>query len=186
MTTQPLINNTLSQKAKKDISTSEKIILGIDPGLTVTGFGVVKGEKRPEVVSAGEIKPIPNKSIPQKLGIIFHRIEEVVRETSPDAVAVEGIFYAKNVKNAIKLGHARGVILLAAARADVPVFEYSPREVKMAATGYGGAEKSQVEMMIMEILNLNKGEIGNHACDALAVALCHLHTSGPLDIREGL
>ncbi len=143
--------------------------------MTVTGYGVITGGKLPTVVSAGEIKPAPRLTMAEKLETIFRETEEVIEKTSPDAVAVEGIFHAKNVKSVIKLGHARGVILLAAARAGLVVYEYSPREVKAAATGYGAAEKLQVEKMIKRILEL-PNDVGSHACDALAVALCHLHT----------
>lgn len=160
-------------------------VLGVDPGITVTGYGVVSGDKSPSVITAGEIKPDLKLTMAEKLDLIFRRIEDVIGETSPDAVAAEGLFYSKNAMSVIKLGHARGIIFLASARAKIPIYEYSPREVKSAATGYGGAEKGQVEAMIKKLFCLTE-ETGNHMCDALAVALCHIHTFGSIKTLEGL
>jgi crossover junction endodeoxyribonuclease RuvC len=98
------------------------------------------------------------------------------------AAAVEGLFHAKNAASAFKLAHARGVVFLAAARRGIPIFEYSPLEVKSAVTGYGSAEKPQVEAMIRALLSL-EGNLSHHACDALAVAVCHLHTDGDRTLR---
>ncbi|MBN2225117.1 MAG: crossover junction endodeoxyribonuclease RuvC [Deltaproteobacteria bacterium] len=151
-----------------------RIIVGIDPGLTVTGYGVIRGGETLQVVSKGEIRPGADLSFARRLDVIFSGIERILAESAPEAVAVEGLFHAKNVSSAFKLAHARGVVLLAAARRDVPVFEYSPREVKSAVTGYGAAEKGQVESMIRAILCI-EGKVSSHACDALAVALCHHH-----------
>ncbi len=148
--------------------------MGIDPGLTVTGYGVIRGGETLQVVSKGEIRPGVDLSFARRLNVIFSGIEEILAESSPEAVAVEGVFHAKNASSAFKLAHARGVVFLAAARRNVPIFEYSPREVKSAVTGYGAAEKGQVESMIRAILCI-EGKISNHACDALAVALCHHH-----------
>jgi len=150
------------------------VIVGIDPGLTVTGYGVIRGGKTLSVVSKGEIRPGTALSFERRLDVIFSGIERVLADADPEAVAVEGLFHAKNVSSAFKLAHARGVVFLAAARRDVPVFEYSPREVKSAVTGYGAAEKGQVESMIRTILCI-EGKVSGHACDALAVALCHHH-----------
>jgi crossover junction endodeoxyribonuclease RuvC len=148
--------------------------VGIDPGLTVTGYGVIRGGETLQVVSKGEIRPGGDLSFARRLDVIFSGIEEILYESSPEAVAVEGVFHAKNASSAFKLAHARGVVFLAAARRNVPVFEYSPREVKSAVTGYGAADKGQVESMIRAILCI-EGKVSNHACDALAVALCHHH-----------
>jgi crossover junction endodeoxyribonuclease RuvC len=122
----------------------------------------------------GEIRPRSNLPLGMRLDAIFSGIHGVLAEFSPDALAVEGLFHAKNVATALTLAHARGVVFLAAARSNVPVFEYSPREVKSAVTGYGAAEKGQVESMIRVILCI-EGKVSSHACDALAVALCHHH-----------
>jgi crossover junction endodeoxyribonuclease RuvC len=130
----------------------------------------------------GEIRPQAGLSFARRLAVIFEGIEGVIGETEPAAAAVEGLFHAKNTASAFKLAHARGVVFLAAARRGIPVFEYSPLEVKAAVTGYGAAEKVQVEAMIRALLRI-KGKASGHACDALAVAVCHLHTDKGRAIR---
>jgi crossover junction endodeoxyribonuclease RuvC len=134
------------------------------------------------VISKGEIRPKADLPLSQRLDAIFSGIQHILTESSPDALAVEGLFHAKNVSSALTLAHARGVVFLAAARYDIPVFEYSPREVKSAVTGYGAAEKGQVESMIRVILCV-EGKVSSHACDALAVALCHYHGARFREIR---
>jgi crossover junction endodeoxyribonuclease RuvC len=151
--------------------------------VTVTGYGVVCRERDVSVRALGEIKPRSTDALSEKLAHIYREIEGIIAETGPDAVAVEGLFHAKNVKSAISLGHARGVLLLASARSNIPVYEYAPREVKAAATGYGGAGKDQVGAMVRRLLCLD-GDIGDHACDALAVAMCHMHSMGPLGMKK--
>jgi len=159
------------------------VIVGIDPGITVTGYGVIRGGETLQVVSTGEIRPGADLSLAQRLDTIFSGIDHILMESAPEALAVEGLFHAKNVSSALKLAHARGVVFLAAARRAVPVFEYSPREVKSAVTGYGAAEKGQVESMIRAILCI-EGRVSNHACDALAVALCH-HYGARFRVLQG-
>jgi crossover junction endodeoxyribonuclease RuvC len=149
--------------------------VGIDPGITVTGYGVICGEEPLQVISMGEVRPGVVLTLGERLDIICSGIERILDQTSPEAVAVEGLFHAKNAASAFKLAHARGVVFLAAARRGIPVFEYAPREVKSAVTGYGAAEKAQVESMVRAILCI-KGKTSEHICDALAVAVCHLHT----------
>lgn len=148
--------------------------MGVDPGITATGYGVIRGGKTLQVVSKGEIRPKADLPLAQRLDAIFSGIQSILLEFPPDALAVEGLFHAKNAASSLTLAHARGVVFLAAARCGVPVFEYSPREVKSAVTGYGAAEKGQVESMIRTILCI-EGKVSGHACDALAVALCHHH-----------
>lgn len=161
----------------------EYIILGIDPGVTVTGYGAVCRGRVVSVRALGEIKPARGAALSEKLAHIYLEIERIISEVRPDAVAVEGLFHAKNVKSAISLGHARGVLLLASARSSIPVYEYAPREVKAAATGYGAAGKDQVGAMVRRFLCLDC-DIGDHACDALAVAMCHMHSMGPLGMKK--
>jgi len=151
--------------------------------VTVTGYGVVCRGRDVSVRATGEIKPRQGDALSEKLAHIYREIEGIIAETGPDAVAVEGLFHAKNVKSAIRLGHARGVLLLASARSNIPVYEYAPREVKAAATGYGAAGKDQVGAMVKRFLCLD-GDIGDHACDALAVAVCHMHSMGPLGMKK--
>ncbi len=150
--------------------------LGIDPGSRVTGYGIVEqAGGRIVRVDHGEIRIKKGEPFTRCLSRIFDELTEVIGRTKPDAVAIEDIFYGKNVKSLIKQGHVRGVALLAASRSGLPVHEYSPLEVKKAVVGYGRAEKQQVQVMIQAILRL--GEIlPEDASDALAVAICHTNT----------
>ncbi len=150
--------------------------LGIDPGSRVTGYGIVEqAGGRIVRVDHGEIRIKKGEPFTRCLSRIFDELNEVIGRTKPDAVAIEDIFYGKNVKSLIKQGHVRGVALLAASRSGLPVHEYSPLEVKKAVVGYGRAEKQQVQVMVQAILKL--GEIlPEDASDALAVAICHTNT----------
>ncbi len=152
------------------------IILGIDPGLSVTGYGVVAVDGgKARCVDFGGIYPASRAPLAEKLQRIYAGIKEVVEAYHPDAVAIEDIFYHENVKTAIVMGHARGVSILAAQQAQVPVFEYSPREVKMSVGGSGAASKQQVQAMVQTLLRLPELPRPFDAADALAVALCHFH-----------
>ena len=149
------------------------IVLGIDPGSRITGYGVVE-KKRKGIISitGGEITAKGNETLSIRLKKIHDNLIEIMRVFTPDAVALEDIFYGKNVKSLIKLGHVRGVIILAASHSNIPVFEYTPLEVKKAVVGYGRAEKNQVQKMVKVILNLDKLPPVDTS-DALAVAICH-------------
>lgn len=154
------------------------IILGIDPGSVVTGYGYVEASRRPRLVEAGCIRPIANVPFERRLLDIHERFEELVLRRRPDAVAVEAAFYGANVQTLMKMCHARGTILTALARAGVAFFEYAPREVKKAVVGNGNASKEQVQFMVEKVL----GPVGDDApldvTDAIAVALCHAHRHG--------
>jgi crossover junction endodeoxyribonuclease RuvC len=142
----------------------------------VTGYGIVEqAGGRIVRVDHGEIRIKNGEPFTRCLSRIFDELTEVILRTKPDAVALEDIFYGKNVKSLIKQGHVRGVALLAASRSGVPVHEYTPLEVKKAVVGYGQAEKQQVQMMIRAILKLPE-TLPPDASDALAVAICHTHT----------
>jgi len=150
--------------------------LGIDPGSRVTGYGVVEqAGGRIVRVDHGEIRIRNGEPFTRCLSRIFDALMEVILRTRPDAIALEDIFYGKNVKSLIKQGHVRGVALLAASRSGVPAYEYTPLEVKKAVVGYGQAEKHQVQMMIRAILQLEE-TLPPDASDALAVAVCHTNT----------
>jgi crossover junction endodeoxyribonuclease RuvC len=147
-------------------------VLGIDPGSTCTGYGVLEelgGE--PRVIASGVIRT-PKGSLSVRLNEIFTGLEEVISVHRPDAVAVEEVFHARNPKSALVLGHARGVALLAAGRAGVCVHEYSTRRVKQTVTGHGNADKRQVHSILEAMLGELPAQLD--ASDALAVALCHL------------
>ncbi|HSD95446.1 MAG TPA: crossover junction endodeoxyribonuclease RuvC, partial [Syntrophales bacterium] len=148
----------------------------IDPGSRVTGYGIVEqAGGRIVRVDHGEIRIKKGEPFTRCLSRIYDELTEVIDRPKPEAVAIEDIFYGKNVKSLIKQGHVRGVALLAASRNGLPVHEYSPLEVKKAVVGYGRAEKQQIQVMVQAILSL--GEIlPEDASDALAVAICHTHT----------
>ena len=152
------------------------VILGIDPGSVIAGFGAIETENRKtRLIDCGCIRTHAKLSFAQRLQKIYGELAEALARIRPDEVAVEDIFYSKNVKSALKIGHARGVILLAAADAGLPIAEYSPREVKKAVVGSGSASKEQVQFMVKRILALKETPQPYDTTDALAVALCHAH-----------
>ena len=149
------------------------LILGIDPGSHITGYGVIdkKGNYLRHIIH-GEVKPRKDSLLSTVLSFIYQHLSEVIVENSPQAIALENIFYGKNVRSLIKQAHVRGVIIFAGAGKGIPVFEYSPLEVKKAVVGYGRAEKRQVQIMVKAILKLPTLPPVD-AADALAVAICH-------------
>lgn len=150
------------------------VILGIDPGFAIVGFGVVKSEQRSAaMVQCGAITTPAGQPLPARLLQIANDMEELLVTFKPDAMAVEELFFTNNVTTGIGVAQARGVILLAAERQGVPIFEYSPSEVKLAVTGYGRAEKKQVMDMTKRLLNLKAVPKPDDAADAVAIALCH-------------
>ena len=153
---------------------------GIDPGSERTGYGCVEtAGSRHRIVMCGAIATTANASFPDKLLQIHQQLAALIAECRPDWVAVENLFYAVNVRSALKLGHARGVAMLAAVEAGVPVAEYTPAEIKRAVVGYGRAEKHQVQHMIKLLLGLAAVPAPHDAADALAVAVCHVHSLMP-------
>ena len=155
-------------------------VLGIDPGSHVTGYGIVeKGSSaKLSIVCSGIIKAPQGSPLHERLSVIFDEVSAVIQSHAPDAVAVESVFTARNSKSALILGHARGVILLGAARSGLEVFEYAPTKVKQAVTGYGSAEKGQVQRMVKALLS-TAALPGPDEADALAVAICHLNHLRP-------
>ena len=155
-------------------------ILGVDPGSITTGFGVVDYERgRLTLVEQGSISTPRGAELPDRLARIHDAIRTVITRTTPAAVAVESPFAGQNAKSLIQLSHARGVILLAAREAMLEIFEYSPRSVKSAVVGYGGAEKEQVAKMVRMLLpGCAALKMSVDASDALAIAICHAHTAG--------
>ncbi len=154
-------------------------VLGIDCGTEYTGYGVVELSKSDRLVciTSGAIKVSSRDPMPVRLSRISVRLQELIAEHHPDRVAIEDVFYAVNVKSALKLGQVRGVALLAAATAGLEVAEYAPLSIKSAVVGYGKAEKHQVQQMVARLLNLNEIPEPADAADALAIAICHLHTA---------
>lgn len=147
--------------------------MGIDPGSQVTGYGVIEKARSGLChIAYGEIKPGRGAVLSLCLQAIYDGLLEAIRQSTPEALAIEEIFFGKNVKSLIRQGHVRGVAILAGKHAGVPVYEYSPLEIKKAVVGYGRAEKSQVQTMVKAILNLPELPPPD-AADALAVAICH-------------
>ncbi|GMR05324.1 MAG: crossover junction endodeoxyribonuclease RuvC [Thermodesulfobacteriota bacterium] len=154
-------------------------ILGIDPGSHTTGYGVVeKAGGRLVHICDGEISADVKLPLSERLFVISKALNEVIEAQSPEAVSVESIFFAKNVKSAVMLGHARGVCMLGAARFGLPVFEYAPMSIKKAVTGFGAATKEQVQKMVVALLSC-PAPSGADASDALAIAICHINHCRP-------
>ena len=149
-------------------------ILGIDPGSRLTGFGVVDFiDNRPQYVASGAVQTVAG-DFPQRLKLIFESVNRIATDYRPQVLAIESIFVHKNAGSALKLGHARSAALCATFALDIPVFEYAPREIKLAVVGSGSATKEQVQHMIVSLLQLD-GTPSPDAADALATAVCHGH-----------
>ena len=156
-------------------------VFGIDPGSERTGYGCVDTDgSRHRLVVCGAITTAALDSFPAKLLTIHMRLTALIGECSPDCVVIESLFHANNVRSALKLGHARGVAMLAAVEAGVPVFEYTPAEIKRAVVGYGRADKPQVQQMVKLLLGLDAVPSPHDAADALAIAICHVHSQRPV------
>jgi crossover junction endodeoxyribonuclease RuvC len=153
-------------------------VLGIDCGSRVTGYGVIDSNGADCIyICCGAIRSKSSDPLADRLKSIYSGIVQIIRELEPEAAAFESLFYATNVQTALKLGHVRGVSMFAAAEANLRIYEYSPLEVKSAVTGYGRAEKPQVQQMVRALLKLNAPPQPYDASDALAVAICHIHTN---------
>jgi crossover junction endodeoxyribonuclease RuvC len=154
-------------------------IFGIDPGSERTGYGCVETDgSRHRLVVCGAISAPAGAAFSEKLLVIYSRLADLLAQHRPDCVALENVFFAANVRSALKLGHARGVAMLAAVEAGVPVAEYTPAEIKRAVVGHGRAEKPQVQHMVKLLLGLTQAPAPHDAADALAVAICHVHSHG--------
>ena len=160
-----------------------RLVLGIDPGSSVTGWGLLR--RSGSLVEAVDFGTLACRGgLPERLASLFPRLEELLGRLRPDCVAVEGVFAHRNLRSALTLAHARGVVLLACARAGLPVREIAPRLVKQAATGFGGAGKDQVAAMVRRELALGDTPLVSDAADALAVALCEARSTGFRDAVE--
>ena len=169
-----LINSLFYSSLKKNAK--ERIILGIDPGTSITGYGLIKiSGINPELLSIGSIDLSKFDDHYLKIKHIFDRTIGLIDEYHPDELAIEAPFYGKNVQSMLKLGRAQGAAISAALSRSVPIFEYAPRKIKMSITGRGSASKEQVAAMLMRILNFSKIEIKLDATDGLAAALCHFY-----------
>jgi crossover junction endodeoxyribonuclease RuvC len=154
------------------------LVLGVDPGTAITGYGLVREEERGlTLVGCGVITTPASESPATRLQAIYQGLREVTRRHGPEAAAVEELFFSRNVRTALSVGQARGVVLLALADAGLPIFEYKPLEIKQAVAGYGGAQKRQVQEMVRMLLDLEAAPEPDDAADAVAVAVCHIHSA---------
>ncbi len=155
------------------------LVIGIDPGTATTGYGIVKEEESGDLslVDYGAILTPPDRPMAWRLLQLYRSLNELIDLHRPDSGAVEKLFFARNVRTALSVGQARGVALLALAQGEIPVSEYTPLEIKQAVAGYGNAEKLQVQQMVRVLLRLVEMPQPDDAADALAVAICHLHSS---------
>ena len=164
------------------------IVLGIDPGIAITGYGVVGDAKRNlEGIEYGVITTSSELPFPERLSLIYNQLSGVIDKCRPEVAAVEELFFSVNVKTALAVGQARGVAILAAKEAGLRVVEYKPTEVKQSVVGYGRAEKEQMQKMTQLLLNLKELPKPDDAADALAIAICHIHSAKLSDkIEKGL
>lgn len=154
------------------------IILGIDPGFAITGYGIIKYDNnRFKVLDYGAITTDSGLRLSDRLLVLYNKLEELIDSYNPDVFAIEELFFNKNIKTALNVGHGRGVVLLAAAKSNKDIFEYTPLQVKQSVVGYGRAQKTQIQQMVKMILNLREVPKPDDVADALAVAICHAHSS---------
>ena len=156
-----------------------RVVVGIDPGTAITGYGIIREQENGDLewVSHGVVKTPSNWDEPQRLLELYHKLNDIFALYKPDCCAVEKLFFQKNVKTAILVGQGRGAALIAAAETKLSVGEYTPLEIKQAVVGYGNADKQQVQKMVKILLNLKEIPRPDDAADALAVAICHLHST---------
>jgi len=161
-------------------------ILGVDPGIATVGFGVIRAEgSRQELVRCGAITTPAGMALSLRLSLIYHDMLELIRTFSPEAMSVEELFFNTNITTGISVAHGRGVILLAGTESGVPMFEYTPLQVKQAIAGYGRADKRQMMEMVRRLLNLKEVARPDDASDALALAICHARFSMSLMNIDG-
>ena len=151
-------------------------IIGIDPGLVQTGYGIINvSNNQIGLIDYGIIKPPPKEPLANRLLTIFNDVSEIISNYNPQIFAIEDVFYGKNIKSAMRLGQARGASMVAAASKEIPIYEYSARKVKQSITGHGNAHKTQVQFMVKAKLQMDHNPEPIDAADALAIALCHDH-----------
>lgn len=154
------------------------IVLGIDPGLATTGYGIIESkDNKLEMINWGCILTKSCLPLSKRLLMIHQEIKKLILTYHPNVVVIEEIFFCKNVKTGLQIGHVRGVIMLAAIEADIEIIEYTPLQVKQALTGFGRAHKKQIQEMVRRLLNLKAVPNSDDAADALAVAICHIYSS---------
>lgn len=154
------------------------LVLGLDPGLAITGYGLVAAAGQSlSPLAYGVIRTPTDASLAERLSRLYHQVRELIAEHRPDVAAVEELFFSSNARTAMTVGHARGVLLLALSESKLPIVEYTPMQVKLAVTGYGGAGKLQMQEMVRLLLGLEHVPRPDDAADALGVAICHHHSA---------
>lgn len=153
------------------------VVAGFDPGTARLGFGVVTGDDESQALDYGVIETAASAPMPERLKQLYEKVGEILRTYTPGVCAIEQLFFSRNVTTALSVGQARGIVMLAAAQANIPVVEYTPAEVKQAVSGYGKADKAQMQEMVRLILRLREVPYPDDAADALAVALCHVQSA---------
>jgi crossover junction endodeoxyribonuclease RuvC len=162
-------------------------VLGIDPGTALVGWGVVEGEGQElHLVEYGTIRTPAHTPLAERIHLIYDQLQEILERLQPDGVGIEQLFFARNVSTALPVAHARGVMLLAVHQHGLPLAEFTPMQVKQAVTGYGGADKQQMQQMVRLLLGLNEIPRPDDAADAVAVAICYHHTSRFSHLTESL
>ena len=152
------------------------IIIGIDPGLVNTGYGIISIKNEiPSLIDFGIIAPNTKDSVPERIFTIFTDVCQLIEEYNPNIFSIEDVFYSRNFKSAMLLGQARGAAILAASKYKISIFEYSAKKVKQSITGNGNADKTQVQYMVSKILNIKNNSIPLDASDALAIGMCHIN-----------
>lgn len=153
-------------------------VIGIDPGTAITGWGIIEGDGNDLALVAGGVITTPaGTPLPQRLQTIYHELTAIIEQWQPETAALEDLFFSKNAKTALAVGHGRGAAMLALANANLSIAEYKPLEVKQALTGHGGADKRQMQQMVKLLLALDDIPRPDDAADALAVAICHFHSA---------
>ena len=161
------------------------LVLGIDPGTAITGYALVRDDEGElDLLECGTITTASGEPMAERLARIHEHLARLIGKLHPAVVAVEQVFFSRNVRTALSVGQARGVILLAAAQSGLPVYEYTPLQVKQAMVGYGGADKVQVQEMVRLVLQLDEAPQPDDAADAVAVAVCHIHSARLLELLD--
>lgn len=163
-------------------------VIGIDPGTAITGYGIIAENSQGvmETIAYGVIETPAAQPLPIRLLTIHDELSKIISLYHPDVGAVEKLFFQRNVRTAMAVGQGRGVVLVTLAKAGLPIEEYTPMEVKQAISGYGGADKSQVQMMVRALLGLSSLPQPDDAADALAVAICHIHSARMREVYKGM
>ena len=162
------------------------LVIGIDPGTATTGYGLVREDERGnlEAVDYGVVTTPSDWDMPKRLLAIYEQLREIIQQHQPDSSAVEKLFFQTNVRTAMSVGQGRGAALIALASSELPFGEYTPLEIKQAVVGYGNADKNQVQQMVKILLNMEELPRPDDAADALAVAICHIHSTGRERLTE--